>query len=160
MGGHGSEEIMSIAARVALVCVGLGAMTLLAGCPGMPGAPGSQQEMPPGMQPPRGMESGGARTIMNAAVTAPDDAIMLVYFLEGEAKEAQWQSCRRIIALENSVMIEGLNYDGRDEAAEKDFNRLIPFSHLGHLSWRYEEKPKPAAPPGTAPEGAGAETGE
>ena len=56
MGGHGSEEIMSIAARVALVCVGLGAITLLAGCPGMPGAPGSQQEMPPGMQPPRGME--------------------------------------------------------------------------------------------------------
>jgi len=151
---------MRVAARAALFCVGLGLITLLAGCPGMPGAAGSQQEMPPGMQPPRGMESGGARTIMNAAVTAPDDAIMLVYVLEGEATEAEWRSCRRVIALESSIMIEGLNYDGRDEGAEKDHNRLIPFSHLGYLSWRYEAKPQPATPAETTPEGEVEKTGE
>ena len=151
---------MRFAARAALFCVALGSMTLLAGCPGMPGGPGSEQEMPPGMQPPRGMESGGARTIMNAAVTAPEDAIMLVYVLEGEATEGEWRSCRRVIALETSIMIEGINYDGRDESVEKDHNRLIPFSSLGYLSWRYEPKPKPATPVGTAPQGEGGETTE
>ena len=151
---------MRFAARAALFCVALGSMTLLAGCPGMPGGPGSEQEMPPGMQPPRGMESGGARTIMNAAVTAPEDAIMLVYVLEGEATEGEWQSCRRIIALENSVMIEGINYDGREEGVEKDQNRLIPHSRMGYLSWRYEPKPQPTTPVETAPEGEGGETGE
>ena len=45
---------------------------LLPGCPGMPGTAGAGQDnLPPGMKAPPGMESGGGRTLMGTTITAP-----------------------------------------------------------------------------------------
>jgi len=138
--------------RIALAMVGLLAMgTLLAGCPGMPGAggAGAEQRTPPGVLPPPGMESGGVRTLMGTTITAPDNSYLLVRFTKAQAKppagEPKWQSCRRVSVLDNCIMIEGLNYDGRDDAAAKDANLLIAHADLATFDWKYEARPAPPA---------------
>ena len=146
---------MGIQARSVLVIVLLLSTCVLAGCPGMPGAPGAGEErMPPGVLPPPGMESGGARTLMGSTITPPDNSFLLVSFSSVESESAeheQWQTCRRIVPLENCVLIEGLNYDGRLEEAREDVNQLIPYAHLQAFRWKYEARPAP--PPSEAAEG-------
>jgi hypothetical protein len=142
--------MMTTGNRLMLLIVGLALMVVLAGCPGFPGAPGAggagaQQTVPPGLQPPPGETSGGARTLMGTTITPPENAYLLIRFGYGVAAEmANWHSCRRVIPLENAVIIEGLNYDGRDKAADKDVNQLLPLPGL-RFYWKYE--PKPAPPP-------------
>ena len=133
-------------AAIALLC----AAVLLCGCP--PGAGGGQQNMPPGSQPPPGLDSGGAWTLMGTTITAPNDCYLLVKFAprdEGRAgpatEEPKWRSCRRVIPIESYVLIEGLNYDGRDDKADKDVNQLVPASELAYFYWKYEAKPAPPA---------------
>jgi len=137
--------------RVALSIGLLAAGSLLAGCPGMPGMPGggqSQQNMPPGVLPPPGLESGGARTLMGSTITAPDNAYLLV-FVDRTGAEASvpatWQTCRRVTPLEGCLLLEGINYDGRDAAANKDVNELVPYDQLRRFEWKYEERPVPPA---------------
>jgi hypothetical protein len=148
-----------------LLIVGLALMTVLAGCPGVPGAPGAggaagQQSVPPGLQPPPGETSGGARTLMGTTITPRENAYLLIrYGYGGAAEDAKWQSCRRAIPLDNAVIIEGLNYDGRDKAAEKDVNQLLPMSGLV-LFWKYEPKPTPPAQPTGKEGGRGGRTGQ
>ncbi len=138
-----------IAALIALLSVAV----MLVGCPPGMGGAGKQQNMPPGMLPPPGLDSGGARTLMDTTITAPSDHFLLVKFAlavpasrDGSpAEEPKWQSCRRVITLTSYVMIEGLNYDGRDAETEKDVNQLIPSSSLSYFYWKYEPKPVPPA---------------
>ncbi len=141
--------------RIGAVAVLLCASVLLAGCP--PGGAGgqSQSNVPPGIQPPPGLESGGARTLMGTTITAPNDSFLLVKYArlpqalrEPPAPEPAWQSCRRVIPTDTWVLVEGLNYDGRDQAAEKDVNQLLPSMGLAYFYWKYE--PKPAPPPEAA----------
>ena len=141
----------------AVVVVGVVGMgILLAGCPGMPGAPGGagagEQRTPPGVLPPPGLESGGARTLMGATVTAPDNSYLLVRYTQMRGgvmrhSEPTWDSCRRVSMLENCLLIEGLNYDGRAEAAPKDTNLLIAYADLAGFEWKYEARPAPPAQP-------------
>ena len=122
--------------------------TLLSGCPGMPGAPGGQQQMPPGVLPPPGLESGGARTLMGTTITPPDNSLLLVKYDSTDPKSpgaGEWQTCRRIIPLESCILMEGANHDGRQEAAERDVNRLLPYASLVSFSWKYEAKLAPPA---------------
>jgi len=127
----------------------VGGGVLRMGCPGMQGMPGApnaaDQKMPPGILPPPGMESGGARTLMGATITPPEDSFLLIqYSLAESSAEASWQTCRRLSPLENCLLIEGLNYDGRDGDAPKDVNTLIPYNRLVSFTWQYELKPTPA----------------
>jgi hypothetical protein len=132
--------------RVAILVAALGCTLLLSGCPGMPGAPGGQQKTPPGMMPPAGLESGGAYSLMGTTITAPDDSILLFRpVVAADEADRPWETCRRIILLENAVLVEGINYDGRTEDAEKDFNRVIPLANIQNLNWKYESKPRPPA---------------
>ncbi len=118
---------------------------LLTGCPGMPGAPGSAQaNLPPGMKAPPGMESGGGRTLMGTTITAPDNAVLLVKHVRpSSGAEAPWQSCRRVMVLEDCILIEGINYDQRIVGAERDSNEVVPFSDMQSFVWKYELKPAP-----------------
>ena len=142
---------MTTGYRMLLLILGLALMVALAGCPGMPGAPGGaggQQNVPPGLQPPPGEKSGGARTLMGTTITPPENAILLIrYGYGGSAASATWKSCRRVIPLDNSVILEGLNYDGRDKNADKDVNQLLPLAGLTFY-WKYEPKPTPPPQPG------------
>jgi hypothetical protein len=135
--------------KAVLLGVLLTSSCLLVGCPGMPGAPGAgDQKMPPGVLPPPGLESGGARTLMGSTVTPPDNSYLLVSFRADKSEAAgveHWQTCRRIVPLESCVLIEGLNYDGRAEAAPRDVNELIPYAALQSLQWKYEARPAPPA---------------
>jgi hypothetical protein len=143
------------ARKLTSLVLGLILVALLAGCPGMPGAAGGRgaENTPPGLLPPPGMTSGGARTLMGATITPPENSFLLVKYVysEAPAESAAWLSCRRVIPLDNSIIVEGLNYDGRNEALEKDVNQLLPFLGLVSFYWKYE--PKPAPPP--KPEGQG-----
>lgn len=132
--------------RVAILLAALGSTVLLAGCPGMPGGPGGQQKTPPGMMPPAGLDSGGAYSLMGTTITAPDGSLLLFRPVIAEDEgDRPWESCRRIILLENAVLVEGINYDGRTEDAEKDFNRVIPLANIQNLNWKYEAKPSAPA---------------
>jgi hypothetical protein len=138
--------MMTTPARTALLIGLLAATALLAGCPGMPGSPGAEQRMPPGVLPPPGLESGGARTLMGTTVTPPDNFFLLVQQAPPLSEAEQpWRTCRRLIVLENSVLIEGVNYDGRMKDDEKDYNQLVPFSNIESLDWKYEARPTPPA---------------
>jgi len=141
---------------IGVVCV----VPLLCGCPGMPGGPSSQQKMAPGILPPPGLESGGARTLMGTTITPPDNYFLLVKYTYAHptspqaadlpaGRQAGWQTCRRAIPLDTCILVEGLNYDGRLQGAEKDVNQLLPFSGLTSFYWKYE--PKPAPPPQEQP---------
>jgi hypothetical protein len=141
--------------RIALLILASGLTTLLAGCPGMPGGPSSQQNTPPGLLPPPGLESGGARTLMGTTITAPDNSIILFKPVSREAgAESGWQSCRRIMFLDNSVLVEGVNYDGREAEGQKDFNEIIPLTSIERLQWQYVARP---APPAEEKSGTGTE---
>lgn len=135
--------------KIAVLVVLIGIGTVLYGCPGMPGMPGGvgggEQKMPPGVLPPPGLESGGARTLMGTTITPPDNYFMLVSFsiATGTAQTAEWQTCRRIIPLESCLIVEGLNYDGRNKEAPQDVNQLVPYSGLTSFQWKYEAKPAP-----------------
>jgi hypothetical protein len=137
--------------RNASLIAGLGLVTLLAGCPGMPGAPGgggsAAQQTPPGILPPPGLESGGVRTLMGTTVTPPNNQILLVnYATPSFAGEAQWRSVRRVTFVDGGVLLEGLNYDERAKGPEKDRNLFLPLTQVAGLSWKYEPKPTPPAP--------------
>jgi len=142
-------RILRVGAVIALLC----AATLLCGCPTGAAGRQNQQNMPAGMLPPPGLDSGGAQTVMGSTtITAPNESYLLVKFSrtsgalrEPPPPEPKWQSCRRVIPLEWHVLIEGLNYDGRDEKAEKDVNQLIPSANLTYFLWKYEPKPAPPA---------------
>ncbi len=139
---------MTPSARTALLLGLLGVGTLLVGCPGMPGAGGGAQEKPPGMSSPPGLQSGGAWTMMGTTITPPENSYLLVSYAYavGETRAVvEWQTCRRIIPLESCVLVEGLNYDGRLEGADRDVNRLLPFAGLVNFEWKYEERPAPPA---------------
>ncbi len=142
---------MTIFRRSALLVGLLVAGSLLAGCPGMPGMPGggqSQQNMPPGVLPPPGLESGGARTLMGTTITAPDNAYLLVSLdrMGSELSDpAEWQTCRRVTPLERCLLLEGINYDGRAEGAPKDVNQIIPYEQVRRFEWKYEARPTPPA---------------
>ena len=148
---------MSTLRRTTLFIGLLLAGSLLAGCPGMPGMPGggqTQQNMPPGVLPPPGLESGGARTLMGSTITAPDNAYLLVSLDRAGSEPsvpAEWQTCRRVTPLENCLLLEGMNYDGRAEGAEKDVNQLVPYEQLRRFEWKYE--PRPVPPAGEGAEG-------
>ena len=137
--------------RTALLIGLLVAGSLLAGCPGMPGMPGagqSQQTMPPGVLPPPGLESGGARTLMGTTITPPDNAYLLVSLDRMGSEPAapvEWQTCRRVTPLESCLLLEGINYDGRAEGAPKDVNQLITYGQLQRFEWKYEARPAPPA---------------
>lgn len=139
---------MRLLRTTSLLIAGLGLAALVAGCPGMPGAGGgsSAERMPPGMLPPPGAKTGGARTLMGTTITAPDDAYLLVKYSYGaQGPATDWRTCRRIIPLESAVMVEGINYDGRAKGEEKDVNQLLPFAGLTSFLWKYEPKPVPPA---------------
>jgi hypothetical protein len=152
---------VKITVRIAILIAGLLLVALLAGCPGMPGAPGaagsSPQNVPPGLQPPPGEKSGGARTLMGTTITSPDNAILLVRYGYGQATDASWKSCRRAILLDAAVMVEGINFDARDKQAEKDVNQLLPMAGLTFY-WKYE--PKPTPPPQAKSTGPGGRPGQ
>lgn len=141
---------MSMRTRV-IALVGLGLLgTLLVGCPGMPGATGgsgSQQNTPPGVLPPPGLESGGVRTLMGTTITPPDDSYLLVRYGTGSVAvaTAPWRACRRVSAGDGILLVEGLNYDGRDEKASKDTNQLYALSSINGFEWKYEARPAPPA---------------
>jgi len=137
---------MRIPSKIAIVVGGIAVATLLAGCPGMPGGPGQQQQTPSGVLPPPGMESGGLRTLMGGSVTAPDNNFLLVEFSYPNmpAELQGWQSARRFSALDSCILVEGLNYDGRT-SAPKDQNILILYNGLTKFDWKYEPKPAPPA---------------
>ena len=151
--------------RTAALLAGLGLTVLLAGCPGMPGMPGSSgggsaaQQTPPGVLPPPGLTSGGVRTLMGTTVTPPENAFLLVSYTTSGGASVQKATARRITISENAVLFEGMNYDGRKANLPKDTNTVIPLSQLSSLSWSYEEKPTPppSAPgrPGRAAPGLG-----
>jgi hypothetical protein len=117
----------------------------------MPGGGGGAQSaanMPPGMQPPPGLDSGGARTLMGTTIIPPDNSVLLVKYSYADAPSSaapEWQSCRRIIPIENCLLVEGVNYDKRAEEAEQDVNQVLPLAGLTGFQWKYE--PKPAPPP-------------
>jgi hypothetical protein len=138
---------MTTFAKIALLLGLLGLGGLLPGCPGMPGAGGGGQEnLPAGMKAPPGMDSGGARTLMGTTVTAPDNATLLVrHDRPGSDAESPWRSCRRIIVLEDCVVIEGLNFDQRTTGEGADFNEAVPFADIRSFVWRYEPRPAPPA---------------
>ena len=139
--------------RKAVLLLGLLAIgTLLVGCPGMPGATGgggADQKTPPGVLPPPGLESGGLRTLMGTTITAPENSYLLVKFskipAQKTAAESKWQTCRRVSLLDGTVILEGLNYDGRDDAAQKDTNQMVAYSALASFDWKYEARPAPPA---------------
>lgn len=89
--------------------------------------------------------------MMGTTIVAPDDSYLLVKFARrGETagpspSEPKWRSCRRVIPMDNFLIIEGLNYDGRDEKADKDVNELVPTRDLEYFYWKYEAKPAPPA---------------
>ncbi len=145
------SKLTRIVVLVGLICVG----SLLSGCPGMPGMPGAagggEQKMPPGVMPPPGLESGGARTLMGTTITPPDNFFLLVSFSTsgGAGLTAEWQTCRRIIPLESCIIVEGLNYDGRSKEKPKDVNQLLPYQGLTNFQWKYEAKPVPPPAPAT-----------
>jgi len=148
--------------RILLLLLGLSLAMLLSGCPGMPGVPGgaggaSAQNVPPGLQPPPGLKSGGVRTLMGTTITPSDDSVLLVRYAYAGQPSAGWQSCRRIVALDTYVSLEGLNFDGREKSAEKDVNLLLPWSGLASFTWKYE--PKPTPPPQPKTPGARAQPG-
>jgi len=135
---------MSAVSRLLLIAVIAAGVFLVHGCAGMPGAGGGQQNMPPGVLPPPGLESGGARTLMGTTITAPDGYFLLVRRAPAESDmESPWQSCRRIIVLETSLLVEGINYDGRATQTETDYNEVVPFSKIESFDWKYEAKPSP-----------------
>ncbi|MBN1460244.1 MAG: hypothetical protein JXA57_11965 [Armatimonadetes bacterium] len=150
--------------KIALLAGLLACGSLLAGCPGMPGMPGGQeQQMPPGILPPPGLESGGVRTLMGSTVTPPDNAYLLVSFSlrDGDLPSGgTWQTARRVIPLESCVLVEGLNYDGRAEDVAKDVNQLVPYEHLVSFQWRYEERPAPPPAPAAAGESSAEKEGD
>ena len=137
--------------RTAMLVALLVTGSLLAGCPGMPGMPGSsqsQQNIPPGVLPPPGLESGGARTLMGTTITAPDNSFLLVS-LDRVGSEpsvpVEWQTCRRVTPLESCFLLEGINYDGRVEGAPKDVNQIIRYEQVRRFEWKYEARPVPPA---------------
>jgi hypothetical protein len=100
---------------------------------------------------------------MGTTITPPENSVLLVRYSYAPASAQQakplpteWQSCRRVIPAESYVLVEGVNYDGRDKAAEKDVNQLIPAASLAYLYWKYEPKPAAAAP---APSGRSGRSG-
>ena len=142
-------------AHLGLLVVGLGLTVLLVGCPGMPGGPGgtsAAQQSPPGVQPPPGLTSGGVRTLLGTTVTPPDNSVLLVSYTTSGGASVKNASARRLTVSENTVLIEGLNFDGRNKSAPTDTNEAIPLSQITALSWSYEAKPTAPAPtPGGAP---------
>ena len=145
-------------ARFGLLVAGLAMITLLVGCPGMPGgggAGGNASQTPPGVLPPPGLTSGGVRTIVGATVTPPENSVLLVRFVVGDVTEATpaWISTRRISVTENAVFLEGLNFDGRAPSLPKDENRLLALAKVAMLEWKYEAKPTP--PPSKTPAAGG-----
>ena len=146
--------------RIGILVIGLGLVTLLAGCPGMPGVGGggggnAAQQSPPGLVSPPGMQSGGARSLMGTTVTPPDNGTLLVNVtVAGTA--TGFQSTRRLVFAETGVMLEGVNFDGRTKGQEQDTNRFVPTNQITSLTWKYEIKP---APPGAKPGAAGAPGG-
>jgi hypothetical protein len=88
---------------------------------------------------------------MGTTITAPDNSYLLVRFTKAQRKppsaEPKWQSCRRVSALDNCLLIEGVNYDARDDAAAKDANLLIAYGDLASFDWKYEARPAPPAQP-------------
>jgi hypothetical protein len=135
---------MSAISRFMLIVVIAAGVVLLQGCPGMPGAAGGKQTTPPGVQPPPGLESGGAYTLMGTTITPPDGYLLLVEYASREpGAQPVWRSCRRIVVLDSSLLIEGLNYDGRDEKAQRDVNEVVPFTKIMNAHWKYEAKPMP-----------------
>ena len=153
---------MTIATRIILLGLALSLTTLLSGCPGMPTGPGgadATENMPPGLLPPPGLESGGVRTFMGTSVTPPDDFILLFRYTdadEASPEGEQWQSCRRIISADSGLFVEGINYDGRVEGAEIDVNQLLPEGDLTSFYWKYEPAP-PSSEEATVEEEAEAE---
>ncbi len=149
--------------RIGLLAAGLGVTALLAGCPGLPGAGGgaggNAAQTPPGVLPPPGLKSGGVRTIIGTTVTPPDNGTLLVSYTVGAGWDAnakpqlteQWTPVRRITVTESTVLLEGLNFDGRLAKLPKDQNRLLALDKVSSLDWRYEEAPAPAS--GKAPAG-------
>jgi hypothetical protein len=89
---------------------------------------------------------------MDTTITAPNDHYLLVKFaslprpgVSPLSPEPDWQSCRRVMPLNSYLLVEGINYDGRDAGAEKDVNQLIPSANLTYFLWKYEAKPAPPA---------------
>lgn len=147
------EMTMTSALRIVLVIALLSLTVLLCGCPPGGARGQNQQNMPSGMLPPPGLQSGGARTLMGTTITAPEDCYLVVKFellphapTNPPAPGPKWQSCRRVIPCDGYLLIEGLNYDGRDEAADKDVNQILPTDRLSSFLWKYESKPAPPAP--------------
>ena len=139
---------MRQARKIAVLALALSLPVLISGCPGMPGAGGRQAEnLPPGMLPPPGVESGGARTLMGTTITPPENSYLLIKYTRGDdpAASAEWRSCRRFIPLETAVLIEGLNYDGCIANEDRDVNQLLPFAGLASFYWKYEARPAPPA---------------
>jgi hypothetical protein len=156
---------MTSSRKIALL-VGLVSLCgLLTGCPGMPGGPGAGQEnLPPGMKAPPGMEpgidSGGARTLMGTTITAPENATLLVKLVRPSSEgEPSWRSCRRFVVLDNCVLLEGINYDQRDPDSEADSNEVVPYSDIDSFVWKYQPKPAPPAEE-EPPESTDADEGE
>ena len=91
---------------------------------------------------------------MGTTITAPDNAYLLVSVDRvGSEPSAtpEWQTCRRVTPLESCLLVEGINYDGRAEGAEKDVNQLIRFEQVRRFEWKYE--PRPVPPAGEGKEG-------
>jgi hypothetical protein len=130
--------------------------------PGMggTGAGGAQQNTPPGVLPPPGLESGGVRTLMGTTITPPDDSYLLVRYGGGApvTEATPWKSCRRVSFGEGFIMLEGLNYDGRDDKAAKDTNQIVPLAAAAGFEWKYEARPAPPAQPAQPANGKGAKS--
>ncbi len=137
--------------RWGFLLAGLGLTALLSGCPGMTGQPGTSaaQQPPPGILPPPGLKTGGVRTLVGATITPPEGQVIVVNY---PGNDDHFTSVRRISVTENTVLFEGLNFDGRTPDQEKDQNHLVPLSRVIQLRWKYEPAPSgfnaPAAAPG------------
>jgi len=144
---------MRLSLRVMWLVAGLGLLVFLSGCPGIPGGGGggAAAQQPPGTLPPPGLESGGVRTLLGTTITPPTNSVLLISYSTGASPASgtppTWQSVRRITVTDTTVLLEGINYNGRDEAQPRDVNRVVQLNQVTPLTWRYEGAPTP--PPST-----------
>lgn len=142
------------------LALGIGSLALLAGCSGLTPGGNQAQQGPPGLSSPPGMKTGGAKTVLGTAVTAPDNYTLSVRFtlaptvpatVTAATYKGAWHHCRRIIVSDGVVMVEGIDFDEPNVDTGTEGNLALPNSSLVEFTWRYdrsETSPTTGAQPG------------
>jgi hypothetical protein len=132
-------------------------LVILSGCSGLPGtagAGGQAQQGPPGLSPPPGMKTGGARTVLGTTLTAPDKYVLSVkYALASAGASATsagayagaWHHCQRVLISDGIILIEGIDYDKPNATTESQSQVALPAGSITDLVWRYEPDITPPA---------------